>query len=105
MLAQPKKSWRIITSEKHSTVWDGDQTLFDFNFQAFGIDPNECFDRAFEKELKPGKYLRVYYAEHYSVEKPYRDQCPKDLHDSPNKLRFIARELDYEPSPWKSNSI
>ena len=58
-LVQPKKSWRIITSEKHSTVWDGDQTLFDFNFQAFGIDPNECFERAFDKEHKPGKQLRV----------------------------------------------
>jgi hypothetical protein len=68
MLVQPKKRWRIITSEKHSTVWDGGDTLFDFNFQAFGIDPNECFDAAFEKELEPGKYKRVYFAQHNSVE-------------------------------------
>jgi hypothetical protein len=59
MLVEPEKPWRIITSEKHSTVWDGGDTVFDFNFQAFGIDPNECFEAAFEKELKPGKYLRV----------------------------------------------
>lgn len=62
-LVEPQKPWRIITSEGHSTVWDGGDTLFDFNFQAFGIDPNECFETAFEKELKPGKYLRVYLAE------------------------------------------
>jgi hypothetical protein len=67
MLVQPKEPWRIITSEDHSTVWDGDETLFDFNFQAFGIDPDECFDLAFEKELKPGKFIRVYFAEHYTV--------------------------------------
>jgi hypothetical protein len=63
MLVEPEKPWRIITSEKHSTVWDGGDTLFEFNFQAFGIDPNKCFETSFEKELKPGKYLRVYLAE------------------------------------------
>jgi hypothetical protein len=54
MLVEPEKPWRIITSEGHSTVWDGGDTLFDFNFKAFGIDPNRCFETAFEKELKPG---------------------------------------------------
>jgi hypothetical protein len=67
MLVQPKKPWRIISSEDHSTVWDGDDTLFDFNFQAFGIDPNECFDCAFEDELRPAEHLPVYRAEHFSV--------------------------------------
>jgi len=67
MLVRPKKPWRIITSEDHSTVWDGDDTLFDFNLQAFEIHPDECFQLAFEEELKPGKYLQVYFAEHYSV--------------------------------------
>jgi hypothetical protein len=66
-LVRPKKRWRIITSEDHSTVWDGHETLFDFNFQAFGIDPNECFDLAFDEELEPGEYLPVFFAEHYSV--------------------------------------
>jgi hypothetical protein len=32
------------------------------HFQAFGIDPNECFDLAFDEELEPGKYLPVYFA-------------------------------------------
>jgi hypothetical protein len=64
---QPKKPWRIITSEDHSTVWDGNDTLFDFNFQAFGIDPNECFDLAFDEELTPGTPLTVDFAEHYTV--------------------------------------
>jgi hypothetical protein len=66
-LVQPKKSWRIITSEDHSTVWDGDDTLFEFNLLAFRIDPNECFELAHDDELRPGKYLPVYFAEHHSV--------------------------------------
>jgi hypothetical protein len=53
---------------RHSTVWDGGDLIFDFNFQAFGVDPNECFYHACHKELPPGKYRRVYLAEHYTVE-------------------------------------
>jgi hypothetical protein len=72
MLVMPERPWRIITSEKHSTVWDGGDLIFDFNFQAFGIDPNECFADAADNELPPGKYLRVYFAEHYSVDPRWR---------------------------------
>jgi hypothetical protein len=68
MLVMPDKPWRIITSAQHSTVWDGGDLIFEFSFQAFGVDPNECFRIASEKELLPGKYLRVYLAEHYTVE-------------------------------------
>ena len=46
MLVEPKRPWRIITSDEHSTVWDGDATLFDFNFQALGITAEECFAAA-----------------------------------------------------------
>jgi hypothetical protein len=66
-LVEPKRPWRIVTSQKHSTVWDGDRTLFDFNFLAFGIAPDECFERANERHLQPGKELKVYMAEHCSV--------------------------------------
>ena len=68
MLVEPDQKWRIITSQKHSTVWNGDDTLFDFNFRAFGIEPNECFQLANVKELRPGKYMRVYFAAHYTEE-------------------------------------
>jgi len=70
MLVMPDRRWRILTSEQHSTVWDGEDTIFDFNFQAFGHDANECFEAAFDKELAPGEYLKVHFAEHYSVEAP-----------------------------------
>jgi hypothetical protein len=66
MLVEPKKTWRIITSDKHSTVWDGKNTLFDFNFLAFGISAEECFELAYDKMLRPGEYLKVFYAAHYS---------------------------------------
>jgi hypothetical protein len=42
--------------------------MFDFNYQAFGVDPNEGFDDAFDRELPAGRYLRVYVAEHYTAE-------------------------------------
>jgi hypothetical protein len=66
---EPKRHWRIVTSVEHSTVWDGNDTLFDFNFQALGISAHECFERAARhptsRELKPGQHARVYFAQHY----------------------------------------
>lgn len=63
---EPDRPWRIVTSEKHSTVWDGDTTLFEFNFLAFGIPAKRCFALADGKRLSPGKELRVYMADHLS---------------------------------------
>ncbi len=43
-LAEPKKEWRIVTSQLHSTVWDGELTLFDLNGLAlFNGGAPECF--------------------------------------------------------------
>src|SRR5215469_1020441 len=61
----PNRPWRIITSDKHSTVWDGEELLFDFNFQAFGIDPDECFASANEEELPIGEHRKTYMADHW----------------------------------------
>ena len=63
MLVEPRREWRIITSVEHSTVWDGENTIFDFNWQAFGVDPSKCFNSAFRgRELKPGRYRTVRFA-------------------------------------------
>ena len=67
-LAEPRRPWRILTSERHSTVWDGDRTLFDLNFSAFGISPQECFESARVRELPVGKYRRCGLAEHWREE-------------------------------------
>jgi hypothetical protein len=69
MLTKPKRLWRIVTSQLHSTVWDGDATLFEFNFLAFGISSDECFRMANERHLAPGEYLKVFLADHYSKER------------------------------------
>ena len=58
-LVDPGRSWRIVTSEKHSTVWDGKETLFEFNFLAFGIPADECFAMANVEHLRPGKEYRA----------------------------------------------
>jgi hypothetical protein len=67
-LVRPDRPWRIITSNKHSTVWDGKDTLFDFNFLALGVTPEECFSLAHKRELAPGQHIKTYFAEHYSSE-------------------------------------
>lgn len=58
MLAEPRRPWRIITSDLHSTVWDGDGLLWDLTFAATGIDPDEAFEMARGRILKPGRYRR-----------------------------------------------
>lgn len=66
-LVEPGRPWRILTSADHSTVWDGDRTLFDFNFLAMGIPPEECFALANGKELRPGREMGVYLAERFDA--------------------------------------
>ncbi len=61
-LVEPERPWRIVTSSDHSTVWDGDRTLFDLNFAALGVAPAECFRLANETQLKPGKEMKVHLA-------------------------------------------
>jgi hypothetical protein len=68
MLVKPSEPWRILTSDRHSTVWNGNELLFDFNFQALGIDPNECFKLASGKELQPGEHVKCYLAQDYKYE-------------------------------------
>jgi hypothetical protein len=44
-----------VTAQKHSTVWDGAETLFDINFLALGVDPDEAWRLA----SKDGRVLKV----------------------------------------------
>lgn len=57
--AAPDRPWRILMSEKHSTVFDGDCVVFDLNFLALGIPPAECVRDARGAELPPGVERRV----------------------------------------------
>ncbi len=61
---EPKKQWRIVTSELHSTVWDGEETIFDINFLGMGISIDETVEMAFKKNkiLPVGKELRIWLA-------------------------------------------
>ncbi len=43
---EPTVAWRIITSDAHSTVWDGNRRLFDPIFEAMGVEATEAFRRA-----------------------------------------------------------
>jgi hypothetical protein len=70
MLAEPGRPWRIVTSPAHSTVWDGEHTLFEFTFLALGVPPEECLTlaRTGGRVLAPGRRIRVYYAEPFRCE-------------------------------------
>jgi hypothetical protein len=59
-LVQPNKQWRIVTSELHSTVWDGAEEVFDPCEEYFG-SACDCFVRAGcqleSRVLAPGELL------------------------------------------------
>jgi hypothetical protein len=86
-LVEPDRPWRIVTSEKHSTVWDGDRTLFEFNFLAFGIPAQKCFDLAFEngEVLPPGKFRPTYRIPHWTKSVRSRSQ-PRALASPDHRL-------------------
>lgn len=44
--AEPDRQWRLVSSNAHSTIWDGKETLFDGNFLALGISPEETWELA-----------------------------------------------------------
>ncbi len=45
-MAWPSLPWRIVVSDKHSTVWDSYNLIFDPTFLALGIPPDECWEAA-----------------------------------------------------------
>ena len=63
MLVEPNREWRIITSSKNSTVWDGCDTLFEFNWQAFGVPADMCFRSAHDEVLRPGEFMDAGFPE------------------------------------------
>ena len=60
MLAQaimPQYEWCILTSDKHSTVWNKENLIWDANFLALGQDAQKAFDLANDEVLPNGKHL------------------------------------------------
>ena len=62
VLVEPNREWCIITSDQHSTVWDGHETLFEFNWQAFGVPADVCFRSAHDEVLRPGEIMEIGFA-------------------------------------------
>jgi hypothetical protein len=44
MFYQPEREWRLIKSREHSTVWDGETTIFETQFLALGIPVEETIN-------------------------------------------------------------
>lgn len=55
----PKRKWRIVSSDLHSTVWDGETTLFDINAYCFKEDIVETWELATAEntQLEPGTFM------------------------------------------------
>ncbi len=64
--AHPEFQWRIVSSHKHSTVWNGCRelpVLFDVNFLALKVSVKEAWNLAIKgRVLKPGKWLHPWNA-------------------------------------------
>jgi hypothetical protein len=60
----PEVPWRLLYSQKHTTVPNGsvqDPVLFDINFQAMGVTASQALEIASKgREFKPGVYLKPY---------------------------------------------
>jgi hypothetical protein len=69
-LVDPLQQWQIVSSERHTTVWDGFDTLFEFNHQAMGMDAPTSFYLA----STDGEYFLPHcdyepgFAPHYTFE-------------------------------------
>jgi hypothetical protein len=60
-LVEPDQPWRIITSTKHSTVWNGADLLFEFIYLAMDAPARSCFEAANKdgRVLPIGEYLKT----------------------------------------------
>jgi hypothetical protein len=69
-LVLPNMKWRILFSRQNHLVWNGHDTLFDLTSQALYGDPWVAWEFAFGfgRELAPGEYLPVKYAEHFEID-------------------------------------
>jgi hypothetical protein len=63
---------KIERKANTAQVWDGKDTLFDFNFLALGVTATECFELAHKKELAPGRHHKVHFADHWTSERTVR---------------------------------
>jgi hypothetical protein len=61
-MAMPDRPWRIGTSDEYSTVFDGEDLLFDFNYFALGALPGVAYRAANGEWLRSGQHLVVDYA-------------------------------------------
>ena len=82
-LVLPDRPWRIVTSDVHSTVWDGDVELFDFNGLALFGDANKTYVMAHgwrgnnvpicpKERLPIGAYMETDYTKPYMFDELYR---------------------------------
>ena len=62
--ALPKKEWRIVSSDLHSAVWDGNKTFFDITYFPRGLSIDDTYWNTIHQGscriLAPGQELKLY---------------------------------------------
>ena len=51
------KGWRIVSGKKHSTVWDGKDTLFDANFLALRVSADKAYELADDVHYQQNQFV------------------------------------------------
>jgi hypothetical protein len=60
MLAEPDRPWRIITNSYHTTVWDGENTTFEFTYLALDCPVDTIWTGELDiYSMQPGVFGRV----------------------------------------------
>jgi hypothetical protein len=101
MRVAPEKPWCIIRTLNHSSVWDGENTVFDiYGMAFFELGAPESFIRAVRgtnsQELEPGELLKTYPP---AIEtKPTGSQISKEgfLNILPPGAKIVALGVDEE---------
>jgi len=94
MLVMSNEPWRIITSDKHSTVWNGGDLIFEFNYQAFGVPASECFENAFDEELPVGVYRKCYMPEYWKRKRERESITPPNVSTATASEIAVSDELE-----------
>jgi hypothetical protein len=85
-LVEPHRPWRILAGDEHSSVYDGDHTMFEFNFSTFGTPPEECYKLAFDGSDKQADAFETDGTT--SAGLPIPAFCPEEFRQSIRSRRY-----------------
>jgi hypothetical protein len=86
----PNRDWRIICNTRHSTIWDGADTIFDLQYGKINYSADQCY-----KTATSGKYAEL------PVGKYKFDWCVSEYSRSRDKAQYAEDHSSYTWHPGK----